>query len=208
MVERVRICNECGKEYATRGPNSKHCPECAAIIAKEMSRVCCLERYWRNRGAVDWKVRAQNPGQGTTIKCVLCGKYDTRGHSGAKYCLDCISEADRETKRKWTLGEYHRKKGRKNWRELAKKPTSRGRSMDRIAIKDRQRFSDFIYYKEEELNIKSHKEMGLLCGLHETHITHLDHMEIGSIEQKTLTNLARGLQMTEQEIIEKGGLTR
>ena len=77
-----------------------------------------------------------------------------------------------------------------------------------IKIVDRRKFSDMIYYREEELGLKSHNQTSIKCGIHHTLLERFDGEDRGSITEITLSKLAKGLEMTEAEIIEKGGLER
>ena len=135
---------------------------------------------WKGRAAIACPIQ---------IICEMCGARAYAQKRNRRFCVKCVKARIRQK----ALAKWH-EKNKVNPKTYA--------------IPDRVKLSDMIFHREGELGLKSHVETARACGLHSTHIDHLDLQEQASITQKTLTKLATGLQMTEQEIIDRGGLAR
>lgn len=116
MIDEIKVCLRCGKEYQPFNSNQKYCSDCRPIVYKENQ-----ERYRHNGGSRPLKV------------CLNCGKEFFPLKGAQKWCEECQPVMKHVSQitlaRAWR--EAHAPKDRENRRRDSAK---RNRELDYIPL--------------------------------------------------------------------------
>lgn len=134
-----RICQRCGREFASRSRDNNLCPDCSVAYHKQATlkpRVCrqcgatflggprawyCPDCRAERRAEADRRAKANGPQRpiGSIDKCEACGGEYIVTSGNQKYCPSCKEAATAENirRRAREYGEEHRDRLRQQTKE-------------------------------------------------------------------------------------------